>query len=129
MEIKKSFTQVILLLFSFIFFVIGILLVFFVNKLSFYTLIGSSSDITRVIQQFLGSAYILIGIILYCLKDQNRNTIITILTSLNIIGFIHLYLLLTFQKLIILPAIYFSFQILMQLIIFIALFEQIKTKK
>ena len=131
MDINKrnSFTQAIMLLFSIIFFVIGILLLFSVNNLSSYKLIGHSADITKVIQQFLGSAYVLIGLIIYSVKDLRGSPIIMTLTSINIIGFIHLYLLFTFQSLMILPTIYFTFQILMQLVIFLALLEQVKTKR
>lgn len=124
----NSYNKVLFLIFSFIFLVIGLLLVFFVEKLSLLTLIGLSGDITKVVQQFLGSAYILIGSMFYALKDSCGKPLLITLISLNIIGFIHLYLLFNFDSLIILPVIYFSFQVLMQLISLSLLINQLRGK-
>lgn len=112
----NSFNKVIFLIFSFIFLVTGLFLVFFVEKLALITLVGVSGDVTQFVQQFLGSAYILIGSMFYALRDSNGKSLFVTLTALNVVGFIHLYLLFNFHVLIILPTIYFSFQILMQLI-------------
>ena len=122
----NSFNKVIFLIFSFIFLVTGLFLVFFVEKLALITLVGVSGDVTQFVQQFLGSAYILIGSMFYALRDSNGKSLFVTLTALNVVGFIHLYLLFNFHVLIILPTIYFSFQILMQLISIFLLIDFIR---
>mgnify|MGYP001163617822 CR=1 FL=1 len=115
-ESTNSFRQVIFLLFSFIFCTTGIFLVIFVEKLTLLTLVGLSGEVTQVVQQFLGGAYILIGSMFYSLKDSDGRPLLITLITLNILGFIHVYLLIRFHSLIVLPVIYFTFQILMQLL-------------
>ena len=122
----NSFNKVIFLIFSFIFLATGLFLVFFVEKLAIITLVGVSGDVTQFVQQFLGSAYILIGSMFYALRDSNGKSLFVTLIALNVVGFIHLYLLFNFHVLIILPTIYFSFQILMQLISIFLLIDFIR---
>jgi hypothetical protein len=124
----RSFTEVILQLFSFIFLTTGILLLIFTEDISLITLKGISAKISIVIQQFLGNAYLLLGIILYLIKGFKGRTSHLILTSLFIMGFINLYLIFQFHSLIILPAIYFVFQLSLQLLLLFALIYEVKNK-
>tara|TARA_X000000368_G_C23003012_1_gene699827 strand:+ start:760 stop:1158 length:399 start_codon:yes stop_codon:yes gene_type:complete len=128
---SRTFSQVVLQLFSLIFLVTGILLLLLTKEIqeaALNELTGISNRISIVIQQFLGNAYILLGSLLYLLKDSKGKTLYITLTSLFIMGFINLYLIFQFNDLIFLPAIYFVFQSLLQLLIFFALIDETSIK-
>ena len=120
----SSFSQVILQLFSFVFLVTGILLLIFTEEVSLTALKGVAGRLSIVIQQFLGNAYLLLGAILYLVKNIKGRSLHITLTSLFIMGFINLYLIFQFNDLIVLPAIYFVFQSLLQLLILVALIDE-----
>lgn len=122
----NSFSKVFLLVFSFIFCSTGILLVFFSKKMALLTLVGVQGEITQVVQQFLGCAYILIGSMFYSLKNSEGKPLLITLTTLNIIELIHIFLLFNFNSFIVLPIIYFAFQIVMQLISIFLLIDHSK---
>ena len=120
----SSFSQVILQLFSFVFLVTGILLLIFTEEVSLTALKGVAGRLSIVIQQFLGNAYLLLGAILYLVKNIKGRSLHITLTSLFIMGFINLYLIFQFNDLIVLPAIYFVFQSLLQVLLLVALIDE-----
>jgi hypothetical protein len=127
----RTFSQVVLLLFSFIFAITGILLLVFTEQIqeaALNSLTSKAGRLTIVLQQFLGNAYLLLGAILYLIKDSKGNPLHITLTSLFIMGFINLYLIFQFNDLIFLPTIYFVFQLLLQLLIFFALIDETKNR-
>ena len=126
---SRSFSQVILLLFSIILFFSGTLLLVFTEEIQEASLAqfkGIANRLSIVIQQFLGNAYILLGVVLYLLKDSKGRDLLVILTALVIMGFINLYLIFQFNDLIFLPSIYFVFQVLLQLLVFFALIDEVR---
>jgi len=122
----KSFSEVILFTLSFIFIIIGILLLLFTEWVSLLTLKGAEKEITNIVQQFLGSSFILIGILCYAIKGTKGKPLYSTIAGLLIFSCINLYLLFLFSSLIILPSVYFIFQILIQLILIFALYDAIK---
>jgi len=127
----RTFSQVVLLLFSFIFLITGILLLVLTEQIqeaALNELTGIASRLTIVLQQFLGNAYLLLGVLLYLIKDSKGKPLYITLTSLFLMGFINLYLIFQFNDLIFLPAIYFVFQSLLQLLIFFALIDETRNK-
>ena len=126
---QRSFTFIILQLYSIIFLTVGFLLIIFTEEVSLLTMHGANGMIASVIQQFLGSAFILIGLLTFLIKKlEGRLSYYTIL-AFNIFGFINLYLLFSFSQLIQLPYIYFSFQVIMQVALLFAFIEQMKVHK
>jgi len=121
-----SFTNVMLKLHAYLFFGVGLLLLIFPEESSIFTMEGESARVVNVIQQFLGSAYILLGLFAYALKDTIGKNLYFIIASLNLVGFINLYLIFVCSELIHLPSIYFVLQILLQLALLVALIEQVK---
>ena len=127
----RTFSQVVLQLFSLIFLITGILLLVFTEQIqeaALNSLTSIASRLTIVLQQFLGNAYLLLGVLLYLIKDSKGKPLYITLTSLFIMGFINLYLIFQFNDLIFLPTIYFVFQSLLQLLIFFALIDETKNK-
>ena len=127
----RTFSQVALHLFSLIFLITGILLLVLTEQIqeaALNELIGIASRLTIVLQQFLGNAYLLLGALLYLVKDSKGKPLYITLTSLFIMGFINLYLIFQFNDLIFLPTIYFVFQSLLQLLIFFALIDETKNR-
>jgi len=105
------------------------LLLFFTKQISLIAFVGVPAKITIVIQQFLGSAYLLLGVMMYIAKNLQGKPLLITIAALNVIGFINLYLIFVFNQLIILSIVYFIFSVLMQLVLLFALIEQIKNKK
>jgi len=126
---QKSFTFVLLQLYSIIFLTVGLLLLIFTEKVSLFTMYGADGKITSVIQQFLGSAFILVGLLTFLIKKLEGKLLYYSILAFNIFGFINLYLLFLFNKAIQLPYIYFSFQVLMQVALLFAFIEQMKQHK
>ena len=126
---SRTFSQVVLQLFSLIFLITGILLLVLTEQIqeaSLNELTGIASRLTIVLQQFLGNAYLLLGAFLYLIKDSKGGPLHITLTSLFIMGFTNLYLIFQFNDLIFLPAIYFVFQSLLQLLLFFALIDEVR---
>ena len=126
---QKSFTFVILQLYTIIFLIVGFLLLIFTEEVSLFTMYGADGMITSVIQQFLGSAFILIGLLTFLIKKLEGNLLYYSILAFNIFGFINLYLLFSFSQIIQLPYVYFSFQVLMQVALLFAFIEQMKKPK
>ena len=125
---QRSFTTVTLLVISYIFMFFGIANLFFTQKIALFIMHGLNGDIANLLQQFLGASYCLIAILIYLLKDQKRRDLYVTIGSINVAGFIHLYLIFLFNNLITLSTLYFIFIILIQTCLFICLIEQ-KNKK
>jgi len=123
---KRSFTKVILLLYGFIFIVTGIGLLFFTKEITLFTFSGTPAHLINVIQQFLGAAYLLIGMLMFAINNLKGKHLYFAITAINLIGFINLYLIFSFNELIVLPSVYFIFQALMQITLLLALYEQVK---
>ena len=126
---QRSFTFIILQLYSIIFLTVGLLLLIFTEKVSLFTMYGAEGKITSVIQQFLGSAFILVGLLTFLIKKLEGKLLYYSILAFNIFGFINLYLLFLFNKAIQLPYIYFSFQVLMQVALLFAFIDQMKKTK
>jgi hypothetical protein len=126
---QKSFTFVLLQIYSIIFLTVGLLLLTFTEKVSLFTMYGAEGKITSVIQQFLGSAFILVGLLTFLIKKLEGKLLNYSILAFNIFGFINLYLLFLFNKAIQLPYIYFSFQVLMQVALLFAFIDQMKKTK
>ena len=122
----KLFSEVILLTLSFIFIIIGILLLLFTEWVSLLALKGMEKEIANIVQQFLGSSFILIGILCYAIKGIKGKPLYLTISGLLIFSCINLYLLFLFSSLIILPSVYFIFQILIQLMLIFSLYDAIK---
>ena len=128
-SMQKSFTFVILQVYTIIFLTVGFLLPLFTEEVSLFTMYGSDGMITSVIQQFLGSALLLVGLLTYLLKKLEGKLLYYSILAFNIFGFINLYLLFSFSQIIQLPYVYFSFQVLMQVSLLFAFIEQMKKAK
>lgn len=126
---QKSFTFVFFQVYTIIFLTVGLLLLIFTEKVSLFTMYGAEGKITSVIQQFLGSAFILVGLLTFLIKKLEGKLLYYSILAFNIFGFINLYLLFSFSQIIQLPYIYFSFQVLMQVALLFAFIEQMKQHK
>jgi uncharacterized membrane protein len=126
---QRSFTFVILQVYTIIFLIVGFLLLIFTEEVSLFTMYGADGMITSVIQQFLGSAFILVGLLTFLIKKLEGKLLYYSILAFNIFGFINLYLLFSFSQIIQLPYVYFSFQVLMQVALLFAFIEQMKKPK
>ena len=126
---QKSFTFVLLQVYSIIFLTVGLLLLIFTEKVSLFTMYGADGKITSVIQQFLGSAFILVGLLTFLIKKLEGKLLYYSILAFNIFGFINLYLLFSFNQVIQLPYVYFFIQVLMQVALLFAFIEQMKQHK
>ena len=128
-SMQKSFTFVILQVYTIVFLTVGFLLLFFTEEVSLFTMYGADGMITSVIQQFLGSAFVLVGLLTFLVKKLEGKLLYYSILAFNIFGFINLYLLFSFSQIIQLPYVYFSFQVLMQVALLFAFIEQMKKAK
>jgi uncharacterized membrane protein len=126
---QRSFTFVILQVYTIIFLIVGFLLLIFTEEVSLFTMYGADGMITSVIQQFLGSAFILVGLLTFLIKKLEGKLLYYSILAFNIFGFINVYLLFSFSQIIQLPYVYFSFQVLMQVALLFAFIEQMKKPK
>ena len=124
----RSFTEILFVIYASLFFIIGFLLLFFTETVSLVTMIGEQAKLTIVVQQFFGSFLLLLSFLLFSVRKLEGQVILNFISALIICGFINLHLLFLLSDNIILPSIYFIFQIIMQLSFFIVLFEQVKRK-
>ena len=122
----KSFSEVILSLLSFIFIIIGILLLLFTEWVTLLALKGAEKEIINIVAQFLGSSFILVGILCYSIKGSKGKPLYSTIAGLLIFASINLYLLFIFSSLIILPSVYFTLQVLIQLVLIFALYDEIR---
>jgi hypothetical protein len=124
----RSFTEILFFIYAFLFFIIGFLLLFFTETVSLVTMIGEKVKATSVVEQFFGSFMLLVSFFLFSVRKLEGQVILNFIKGLILVGFINLYLLFSLSENILLPSIYFIFQIIMQLSFFIVLFEQLKRR-
>ena len=124
----RSFTEILFFIYAFLFFIIGFLLLFFTETVSLVTMIGEQAKLTIMVQQFFGSFLFLLSFFLFSVRKLEGQVILNFIKGLILVGFINLYLLFSLSENILLPSIYFIFQIIMQLSFFIVLFEQLKRR-
>ena len=125
---NQSFTGLLFVIYAFLFFIIGFLLLFFTKQVSLLTILGEQLESTIVVEQFFGSFMLLLSYFLFSVRKLEGQVILNFISALILIGFINLYLLFSLSGNIILPSIYFIFQIIMQLSFFVVLFEQLKRR-
>tara|TARA_B110001469_G_scaffold77569_1_gene73481 strand:- start:229 stop:651 length:423 start_codon:yes stop_codon:yes gene_type:complete len=124
----QSFTEILFISYTFIFSIIGFVLLFFTDKISLLTLAGEQTKLTILVEQFLGSFMILLSFLLFSVRKLKGQVILNSIKGLILVGFINLYLLFSLSENIILPTVYFIFQLILILSFFAALFEQLKRK-
>jgi hypothetical protein len=124
----RSFTEILFVIYASLFFIIGFLLLFFTETVSLVTMIGEQVKATSVVEQFFGSFLLLLSFFLFSVRKLEGQVILNFISALILVGFINLYLLFSLSENILLPSIYFIFQIIMQLSFFIVLFEQLKRR-
>ena len=124
----RSFTEIFFATYAFVFLTIGFVLLFFTDKISLLTLVGEQTKLTILVEQFLGSFMILLSFLLFNVRKLKGQVILNCIKGLILVGFINLYLLFSLSENIILPSIYFIFQLMLQLSFFVVLFEQLKRR-
>ena len=122
----KLFFEVILFLLSFMFIITGILLLLFTESVSLLDLKLEKKEMTKIVQQFLGSSFILIGILCYAIKGLKGKSLYLTISGLFIFICINLYLIFIYSSLIIFPSVYVIFQMLIQLLLMFSLYDAIK---
>ena len=121
-----SSSKIVLVIFSFIAISVGMLLLFLTEWVSLIALYVSEKEIVHIVIKFLGSTYIILGMLSYVIKDLKGNPLHLAIVSLFIFASINLYLLFIFSSLIILPSVYFTLQVLIQLVLIFALYDEIR---
>ena len=124
----QSFTEIFFISYTLMFSIIGFVLLFFTDKISLLTLVGEQTKLTILVEQFLGSFMILLSFLLFSVRKLKGQVILNSIKGLILVGFINLYLLFSLSENIILPTVYFIFQLILILSFFVALFEQLKRK-
>ena len=124
----RSFTEIFFISYTLVFSIIGFVLLFFTDKISLLTLAGEQTKLTILVEQFLGSFMILLSFLLFSVRKLKGQVILNSIKGLILVGFINLYLLFSLSENIILPTVYFIFQLILMLSFFVALFEQLKRK-
>jgi hypothetical protein len=124
----RSFTEIFFIIYTLVFSIIGFVLLFFTDKISLLTLVGEQTKLTILVEQFLGSFMILLSFLLFSVRKLKGQVILNSIKGLILVGFINLYLLFSLSENIILPTVYFIFQLILILSFFVALFEQLKRK-
>ena len=125
---QKSFSEILVFLISCIFLFFGFMNLIFTKKMSLFLMHGVQGDYAFLLQQFLGSSYLLVAILLFLLKNSMGTSLYITIGAINILACIHLYLIYLFHNIIKLPTTYFLFIILIQICLFVALIEQIRKK-
>ena len=125
---ERSFSQVLIILISFIFLFFGMIHLIIPKQVALYIILGADGQIVSLLQQFLGASYVLIAILLYLLREEKGKILYIIIGAINIIGFVHLYLIFLFHNIINLPLVYFLFIILTQICLLVALIEQLQKR-
>ena len=124
----RSFTEIFFIIYTLLFSIIGFVLFFFTNTISLLTLAGEQTKLTIVVEQFLGSFMILLGFLLFSVRKLDGQVILNCIKGLILVGLINLYLLFSLSENMILPSIYFIFQLMLLLSFFAILFEQLKRR-
>ena len=86
---QRSFSEVLVVLISYIFFITGFLHLIFPKEVGIFIIHGADGQITSLIQQFLGTSYLLISVLLYLNRKKRGKELYIIIGSINIVEFIH----------------------------------------
>ena len=124
----RSFTETIFKVYAFLFFTVGLLLLFFTKEMSTIHLNDEHKEIIYLYQQFLANIYILLGVTTFFVRKLTGRKMITIIISIILISSSNLYLLFSLNDYTIVPSEHFIAQILMIISLVVALFEQLKRK-
>jgi len=125
---KRSFTEVLFTAYSFILFTLGFLIVFFPKEFDVFILKGGNVEIAYIYAQFIGSFELLASFLIFSLRKLKGRVIYYSVVGLITTGFINLYLLSSLSDYIILPSVYFIFQIIVLVSFIVALIEQVKRR-
>ena len=125
---QRSFASVILFSFSIICFIVGILLLIATDKVAIHTMHGLNAEVANIIIKFLGSAYLLISILLFTVKDSKESILSLIIFGLIIFGFVNIYLLKIFSNVIVMSNLFFIFQILLLICLIYSLYDNQKER-
>ena len=125
---QLSITEVLFTSYAFILFTLGFLVVFFTEEFDVLNLKGDTGKISYIFLKFIGSFELLASFLIFSLRKLKGRVIYYSVAGLILAGFINLYLLFSLNEYIILPSIYFIFQIIIQLSFFIVLSDQVKRK-
>ncbi|CAI8315327.1 MAG: Uncharacterised protein [Cryomorphaceae bacterium] len=125
---QKSITEILFTVYAFVLFILGVLVVFFTKEFDVISLKGDKGEIAYIFLKFIGSFEILVSFLIFSIRKLKGRVIYYSAVGLIIAGFINLYLLSMLSEYIILPSVYFIFQIIFQLSFFLVLFDQVKRK-
>ena len=125
---QKSITEILFTVYAFVLFILGVLVVFFSKEFDVISLKGDKGEIAYIFLKFIGSFEILASFLIFSIRKLKGRVIYYSAVGLIIAGFIDLYLLSMLSEYIILPSVYFNFQIIFQLSFFLVLFDQVKRK-
>ena len=125
---QKSITEILFTVYAFVLFILGVLVVFFPKEFDVISLKGDKGEIAYIFLKFIGSFEILASFLIFSIRKLKGRVIYYSAVGLIIAGFIDLYLLSMLSEYIILPSVYFIFQIIFQLSFFLVLFDQVKRK-
>ena len=125
---QPSITETLYTTYAFILFTLGLLVIFFTKEFDVINLKGDAGEISYMFLKFIGSFELLASILIFSLRKLKGRVIYYSVAGLILAGFINLYLLFSLNEYIILPSVYFIFQIIVQLSFFAVLFDQVKRK-
>ena len=124
----RSFTETLFKVYAFLFFTVGMLLLFFTDKMSLVVLEDEHEEIRYLIQQFLANIYILLGVTTFFVRKLTGRKMITIIISIILISSSNLYLLFSLNDYTTVPSEHFIAQVLLMISLVAALIEQVKRK-
>ena len=125
---QASISKILFTTYAFILFVLGVLVVFFTKEFDILNSSGDTGEISYIFLKFIGSFELLASFLIFSLRKLKGRVIYYSLAGLILAGFINLYLLFSLNDYIILPSVYFIFQIIIQLSFFVVIFDQVKRK-
>ena len=125
---NRSFTETVFKVYAFLFFIVGLLLLFFTDKISLIVLKDEHEKIIYLYQQFLGNIYILLGVTTFFVRKLTGRKMITIIISIILVTLSNSYLSFSMKDYTIVPTEHFIAQILIILSLVLSLIEQVKRK-
>ena len=124
----QSFTEIVFKVYALLFFIVGLLLLFFTDKISLIVLKDEHEKIIYLYQQFLGNIYILLGVTTFFVRKLTGRKMITIIISIILVTLSNSYLSFLMKDYTIVPTEHFIAQILIILSLVLSLIEQVKRK-
>jgi len=124
----QSFTEIVFKVYALLFFIVGLLLLFFTDKMSLIVLKDEHREIIFLYQQFLANIYILLGVTTFFVRKLTGRKMITIIISIILVTFSNMYLSFLMKDYTIVPSEHFIAQILIIISLVVALIEQVKRK-